>query len=159
MGGIMGAFFKGWKRKVGVLTLALAFVFTAGWVRTKIGSDQITIQTKNCVHVLRSTDGQFQWIHHNSNFTNDPPVTWQSWKAGLLLGHPDLYMDFDWRWRWGGFDFGKGRCHRTMPQQFLIIPCPPIAVLFTIVSVFLLLSKPLKSTPKKIPEPAANDGV
>ena len=30
----MGEFFKGWRRKVGVLTLLIACVFAAGWIRS-----------------------------------------------------------------------------------------------------------------------------
>jgi hypothetical protein len=34
-------FFKGWRRKFGVLTLLMACVFAAGWVRSLIVADRI----------------------------------------------------------------------------------------------------------------------
>jgi len=33
----MGEFFKGWRRKTGVVTLVMACVFTGGWVRSYRG--------------------------------------------------------------------------------------------------------------------------
>ena len=35
----MGEFFKGWRRKVGVVTLAMALVFMGGWVRSLVIDD------------------------------------------------------------------------------------------------------------------------
>jgi hypothetical protein len=44
-GGCMGDLFKGWQRKVGVVTLFLALVFTGGWVKS--GTDATVICVPN----------------------------------------------------------------------------------------------------------------
>ena len=105
----MNNFFSGWRRKVGVFTLFLAFVFVGGWVRANLSNDRVTIQFLNSVHVIGSAEGQFQWVHFNGDIPNDPPLTWQSWPVGVRIAHPGLYMVFDGRLRWGAFDLGWGR--------------------------------------------------
>ncbi len=39
----MGEFFKGWRRKAGLVTLAMACVFMVGWMRSHLFQDTITI--------------------------------------------------------------------------------------------------------------------
>jgi len=49
-GGIMREFFRGWKRKLGVLTLLMALVAMAGWVRSLNIGDQFRIPSDNATH-------------------------------------------------------------------------------------------------------------
>ena len=148
----MSEVFKGWRRKVGCVTLLLTCVYMGGWLRTRMSSDQITIQFKNSSHVFRLTGGHFQWIHHTGVFPNDPAVTWQSWKAGLPLDHPELSMEFDSRLHWSGFEFGRGRVHDFMPQEFLIIPCLSVAIPLILASAYLLLAKHRSTFPNRTVE-------
>jgi len=54
----MGEFFYGWKRMVGVLTLVMACVFAAGWVRSLMSiQDLLTIPNSK----FRSRIGQLIW--------------------------------------------------------------------------------------------------
>ena len=39
----MGEFFKGWRRKAGVVTLAMACALTAMWVRSEIAYDEVRL--------------------------------------------------------------------------------------------------------------------
>ena len=41
----MREFFKEWRRKVGLLTLLMACVFMAGWVRSHVIQDQFLFST------------------------------------------------------------------------------------------------------------------
>jgi hypothetical protein len=50
--GCMGAFFKGWQRKVGVVTLLLALVFTGGWVKSGTDSTAICVPNGNLTDEL-----------------------------------------------------------------------------------------------------------
>jgi len=39
----MRDFFKGWRRKIGVLTLGLACAFAAAWIRSEVTCDSIQV--------------------------------------------------------------------------------------------------------------------
>ena len=41
----MGEFFRGWRRKIGMLTLMLALVFMGGWVRSLVVRDDLMVST------------------------------------------------------------------------------------------------------------------
>jgi len=51
----MGEFFKGWRRKIGVVSLVVACVFAAGWVRSYQRFDRF----QSSSHTFFSADGAF----------------------------------------------------------------------------------------------------
>jgi len=55
----MGAFFKGWRRKAGSVTLVLACVFTAGWARSFDTTDYLHIDFTNPEFAVLSQGGVF----------------------------------------------------------------------------------------------------
>ena len=60
----MGDFFKGWKRKIGVMTLLMGLVFAAGWVRSYVLYEKFCyrIERFSTSHLhLYSTNGQIWW--------------------------------------------------------------------------------------------------
>jgi hypothetical protein len=75
----MGEFFKGWRRRVGVVTLVMACVFMAGWVRSQSFGD--VFRLKMCfgrMEEFTSELSEIVWI----SWSDDPPSSlpfWQSW--------------------------------------------------------------------------------
>jgi len=58
----MGEFFRGWRRKLGVLTLVMALGFMTGWVRSLIQCDKVQWRGMgNKIHVIESNSGRWQW--------------------------------------------------------------------------------------------------
>lgn len=56
----MKEFFKGWRHKVGVVTLLMALVLMGGWVRSLFQHDLLWIETGERSYLLVSTDGCFR---------------------------------------------------------------------------------------------------
>ena len=58
----MREFFRGWRRKIGVVTLVMACVFMMGWVRSAFVDNKIDIPTpdRNLLRVV-STAGELQF--------------------------------------------------------------------------------------------------
>ena len=154
VGGIMGAFFKGWKRKVGVLTLVMALILTRMWIRSASIGDELTFpigtQWDDCV---ASNNQCLVWGRYRPDFRpahrpfpqwrTIPPINW------------DDPPNSDVRWRYLGFGIVDRNNERL---SYLLIPYWSITIPLTLISAFLLLTKPHKSTTKKITEPTINEG-
>ena len=162
----MREFFKGWKRKIGCLTLVMACVATAGWVRSQHFSDFIKYRI-----------GPQHWLCISSN--ND------SFALSLLKenqpGQFTFFRIFDSSpvqvdrsdeeylvFKFCGFKFGVDdgmapsagvRISNPPTSYFCHAPYWSIVLPLTAFSAFLLLSKPLKSTLNKTDEPVANEGI
>ena len=168
----MGDFFKGWQRKVGLLTLLLACVFMGGWVRSKSTFDGVLLCASSTEYTIHSMDGGI-WIARNADVPDsDSPIDWHSADMKTWDGYridasgkrmpfvPSDYVDTDWIWKWAGFEFcgGKSRYSPNSPTECGAIPYWSITVSMTLISFWLLLSKPRKSIQKKITEPIAAEG-
>ncbi len=60
----MGEFFKGWRRKAGLVTLAMALLLTVAWMRSCVTSDVIISHSQMPSTSFESCDGGlccFQW--------------------------------------------------------------------------------------------------
>ena len=66
----MGDFFHGWRRKVGLLTLVMACVFTAGWIRADGICDEIHIIHDGDAGVAFSDVAEFE--HLNAGLLHHP---------------------------------------------------------------------------------------
>ena len=53
----MGRYFKAWRRKFGVVTLVIACVFTAAWIRGFYYEDWAIVHFGNAHYLLRSDHG------------------------------------------------------------------------------------------------------
>lgn len=160
----MHDFFRGWKRKAGVATLVMACVFMACWVRSDRIPDEV---------ILAQTRGPFM-----------DSAKFQSRKGILLLtyfdeeGIPlhwvrpyisryrrDVALDDSFhrkpRWTFRACGFGVGTVPANesgwvhIPATTLwAIPHWSIILPLTLLSAYLLLSKPRATTPMKTSEPA-----
>ena len=165
----MGEFFKPWRRKAGLLTLVMALMLMAGWVRSPFVTDMIAYSKEvNSVDYWFSADSRLGWfglridpkrcLASNSTETFKGPAI-PSWYTTLTSQNRQTYAFLRSEWRWFGFDVGKEEAgfafdwvfYRTVPYWSVVVP-------LTVISAWLLLSKPRPSNQKKIPEPIAKEG-
>lgn len=147
----MGGFFKPLRRKIGVVTLLMACVFTGVWVRSLRTSDQLTLMKWNeTSYVMASEHARIVFGRlSNAGISGiigpylDVPHD-QIVSGGRLLHAADLKVE--WRRQAYGFELGKRtrqepRSSGTIELRFLIMPYWSIVTPLTLLSVWLLLSK------------------
>jgi len=157
----MGDFFCGWRRKIGVVTLVMACAFAAGWLRSLNTQDSysVPISSIGCpsVHSSRARLG----------FGNEypriiPPLGlevatgWVSLPLGDDMSNDVIprMLEDDWigAWKWscGEFHFLTSRFDnengRAAVVRWYVFPYWSIVIPLTLLSAWLLLSKPRKAT-------------
>lgn len=173
----MNQFLKGWRRKVGVVTVAMACAFALGWVRSTTQADFLgAICDGTTAYSVVSTDGRLAF--HATSFcslkdridgnpdvvpsTTIVPLTvqrtsqsqgliwgtlkreWFAERIGIRAGNFDVawdVYDIDWKRELGPLEImtatnGTRRAIKT------VLPYWSIALPLTMLSVWLLLSKP-----------------
>ena len=167
----MREFFRGWKRRVGVVTLLMACGFMAGWVRSGMVDDWIMINinanrvrfrlssANSRINILRWTPEKGPLFSNGINTASKDrnPLTGRGFRAKF-----DFWDEFivERRFDWAGFHFGSGMnrsWHGDKRITIWLIPYWSIVLPLTALAAFLLLSKPRQSTTKKITEPTANE--
>lgn len=147
----MGTYFKPWRRKFGVVTLGLACLLMAIWLRSYYQHDEYGILDGR--HYFISENGQFVRILRTPT-SNQSHLGWHSMKAhpwrNPLTGHQfqkpfDYWGLFvvDWTFDGAGFHFGKGRATSWREPNRLeawIIPYWSFTIPMMLLSVWLLLS-------------------
>ncbi|MDB5345258.1 MAG: hypothetical protein JWP89_3635 [Schlesneria sp.] len=158
----MREFFRGWRRKVGCLTLVLACVLATMWGRSLVYGDSVTVNrgTMTCDFVA-SFQGELKWIRSTASA---PP------SSSLLNGIPTpvtpryvLSMDFryvdgdetlmpifggsqiewDWRQKVLGFQYGTGTVSGFRFWTCLI-PYWSVVLPLALLAAYLILWKPRK---------------
>lgn len=165
----MREFFKGWRRKIGLLALFTACLFMVMWVRSLFVLDRFYFPQPD--RVILSLDGACRWLSFtpiDSDVTGWPKqLRWVPSPLADKHRHSyDIYnlnaMKIHWRWRWGGFDFS------AVSESFETAPIPPstpprryeirqipywsLIVPFTCVSAYLILWKPRKRAKESPPQ-------
>ena len=142
----MREFFRGRRRKIGVVTLVLACMLAAGLMRTSAVHDMLHTKIANTHYRLLSNDAILRLTRYT---TDDPadPLIWQSRPAAT--GRPTDVVDeapIRWNWHlcWYGFEFGYGDFRQgSVPVAVASIPYW-LAIPLSLLSAWLLLSKPRK---------------
>jgi len=126
----MGEFFKGWRRKAGCVTLVMACVFMAIWLRTFAATDTIIVGQVG----ISSVDGVLAVV------TNDEIPT-PRWESADAIRLDSDRVRFHWQLRLFGFRRGVDGDDQawTIPYWSIVIP-------LTLLSAYLLLTKPRQST-------------
>lgn len=117
----MGDFFRGWRRKVGCALLILACVFAAGWVRSYSDPDQIRLQSRMSYvegNVLRSVS---LYVELNEGSIQGVRRTTRYFGSGTGVSESSVLW--------------------SVPYWSIVDP-------LTLLSAWLLLSKPRKRIPK-----------
>jgi hypothetical protein len=145
----MGDYFKPWRRKIGVVTLVMACVFTAAWVRSQTLRDRISLGK----HSVQSYSGGVAWMQYTRFIQATLSIDTD------LVEHyrnDEAKIDKQLRWWRCGFENYEQEYHiATMGTGVVLVWRVlywPIVIPLTLLSAFLLLSKPRKSAPKKTTE-------
>jgi hypothetical protein len=141
----MRDFFQGWRRKAGAVTLVIACIFMAGWIRGLSTFDAIFLGTSDSLvtHDLSFSDHGIQWTRTEclteKRFRRK--TEWISVPIGSLnIGKSER----EWHWKFRGFGIAIGdsvfrsairTSIRNIPYWAFITP-------LMLLSAWLLLNKP-----------------
>ena len=159
----MGEFFRGWRRKIGVVTLVMALLFMGGWVRSLSIQDVLSfhsgrhtsehLSSVKCVLVLQR--GEIDDAEYM--------MTFPKWTANEFDSETKWFDETGMVWRWQLYGFGFGELPNDLiegvQEKYFFIPHWSIVLPLILNSAYLLLSKPPKSTQEKIAEPKAIEGA
>ena len=167
----MGEFFHGWKRRIGGVTLLMALVLTLGWIRSFAIRDVVALPRTDTEEVFSSSYQSLSWLSYRFRSPESPVFlvrhdgtdTTKWFTPQMRLGSHLIWDDAEirWRWRWCGFGEGEVQAIATDGNKntFRVIPYWSIATPLALISAFLLLTKPRKTTQKKSPESTNAEGA
>jgi hypothetical protein len=133
----MREFFKGWRRKVGCVTLVMACVLGIGWGRSYFVEDRVAFTSGSFRYAIGTSPGRVLW----DQWLNDPPMDGLGWSSswrdlnGPMQSRPDYYK--------APADSILGK----LQFESRSVPYWPFAVPLTFLSGYLVLSKPRKDVP------------
>ncbi len=158
----MGNFFHGWRRKIGVVTLLMACVFMAGWVRSLSVRDIKVLSWSNLSpHRFISQDATIAWQRFESSL---PVILTPSQVESVAIMDPKhrgqfvevrtcREGDYQWGFRGRGFSFGHLDSELSRIRGSIwIVPYWSIVTPLTLLSACLLLSQRRRRHPKKVVE-------
>ena len=131
----MREFFRGWKRKLGCVTLVMACLAMAGWTRSYSVEDRIVVEDAG--YRISSVFGRIQWTW---KYYHEVPSQMIKWHRQDVRTIPPEYEGPDYR----NYD-------QELSYWVIVIP-------LTALSCFLLLKKPKTPTQKKTALPIPDEG-
>ena len=152
----MGEFFKGWRRKAGLVTLVMACLLMVGWLRSSVVLDWFCIDDDEPTsHSIDSGSGCLGWVRtfdtrsekQGTRGFSFPEMGWMSrinssenrWLD--VAGWVDVPNErFVWRYRWAGFDFGEVEIE-SIEMSIAVIPYWSLVLPLTLLSAWLILVK------------------
>ena len=151
----MGDIFKGWRRKIGVLTLVLACAFMIGWVRSVFCEDVLTLinfPRQWAVDSLSGHFGLFTWENPEDRFRFAPIIHWD--RFPMFPAHESVTEELIQSAvnNSSGY-FGRDVVSHTIIS--IVVPYWSIVLSLTALSAFLLLAKPGQPAQRKTAEPMA----
>ena len=183
----MGDFFQGWRRKVGLLTLLMACVFMAGWVRSLFMRDDFGFWHGSENTVLTTYPSGLLCVRRECGEQVAAPWNWtcrpqEADETAESIVLSEVLHAIEWRQQWFLIEVGVAkfdpitamlktvtnerhnreviaRFPRINRQTFLKIPYWSIVGTLTLISAYLLLIKPRKSTSKKITAPVPAESL
>jgi hypothetical protein len=158
----MGEYFRPWRRKMGVLTLLMALVFMAGWVRSNFVSDNISSSV--CRNRFLSLSSSLETLLVATIVTDIPDLVAQGpqWHTDTPKSTDIKPLDdpeVECKWRCCQFGYGElsrkefdENLQREFSFDVAMTPFPYwfITIPLTLLSTYLLLSKPRPGKPPAI---------
>ena len=151
----VGDFFKGWRRKAGLGTLAMACLLAVALMRSRVYSDFITCyRSDRTNHFLASFQDGIKWIASSSGPAVEQTIPPRLSSSRHFVAESDDALQpifagviSEWRWQWRGFGFVCGEAEVCgydvhvwqVPYLSLILP-------LTLFSAWLILGKPRKAS-------------
>jgi hypothetical protein len=143
----MWMYFRGWKRKVGLVALGLACLFAAGWVRSQSEDDSFNSELfDGSWNYFASANGHLTWITSTSEI-----VGFSAYEAAMLTGLPPEEHQVV-----SSNAFSETTKDSRLTTTKYVVPYWSIVVPLTLVSAGLLLSK---SRREKTAEPTTVAGA
>lgn len=138
----MRDFFRGWRRKWGCITLLIACVVTAAWVRSLHRLDQFRIspESQSPIYLLQSVNGSVRWICDESRGAEI-----YLWMTRTRNDEPHRFTSDErqnskpeWKLQWLGF-----RAYQASPIEMVwFIPYWFLSIPLTFLAAYLILSTP-----------------
>ena len=159
----MGEFFRGWNRKSGVVTLLVAVVLMGLWLRSSFLKDFLTVSVGGDRFLSMASFPESLVLAIIR--TSDPNIAAQAPAWGTETVKVDDKSPWDdsetqWIWRFRPFGYCEVSRHdQDFDVGMFFFPLWSIVIPLTALSTYLLLSKPRKTTQKKIIEPTAIEGA
>jgi hypothetical protein len=153
----MNGYFKSCQRKIGVVTLMVACVLMAGWIRSLAKYDFLSIRFGEARYSIGSLAGEVKLIR-STQLSND----FVHWNTGAL-------ESIEWRNRWSNYeeiqrwDWDSGGLHLGVGTRFqcsthvIAVSYWNLITPLTLFSAWLLLSKPRAN--KKPPTTPASENA
>ena len=149
----MKEFFRGWRRKVGVVTLIMA-----GWVRSPIVEDSIEVPTGR--HSTISLVSAYSQLLLKVEFRrfDDYTVSIPTWRSMTLWDGIKWYDDPPtvFHWEWNGFALAEVPYEELLDDAwqdyrstYYFAPHWSVVAPLALISFWLLLSKSRQSTQNK----------
>ena len=146
-------FFNGleWRQKMELAALIIALACIGEWMRSFVLEDEISLSIFGRLHVCDSAIGTIRWMAWDDHgwlqsiewHTGTIPLKETEWDSRMWESRVRQANESATFW---GFNFQHS-------LRSWVIPYWPIVVLLTLLSAFLLLSKPRKPSSIKIIEP------
>ena len=172
----MDELFRGWGRKIGCVTLFLALVFMGLWIRGLAFFECVVVPGRETYSVFWSSHRKITnypgiaWERWWDDSTASPnKIIWTQWKSwstpteAQIEENARVYAAYKkssewaesgtWEWELYGLIVGASRSHIILGVPFWSITIP-----LTLISAWLLLTKPGQATQKKIHESTAIEG-
>ena len=128
----MGEFFKGWRRKAGLVTLGTACVLMVGWIRSRVMYDVMALSAFGRFNVVESELGRILWLASDRDQSAWQQLGWRSLSLSdprlNNLVHTEIVMRY----------LGKHVWALGLPYWSLVLP-------LTLLSAWLILGKPRKA--------------
>lgn len=125
----MSEFFRGWRRKVGCVTLILAVAATTSWMRSMILADTLMFGVGNEQYMVFSSDGMLSWYSWRFATSDRPSVGTQFVAKSIRLSDPSFFVATSY----------QRACHLSRRWT---IPYRVFAISLTLLSAYLILWKP-----------------
>ena len=144
---VMGEFFKGWRRKTGVVTLAIACMFMAAWVRSTISGDEVTYASgATSCRIIALVDGHLAWLSFDDIRPTLVPK-FPYWSAESFQKFDKFYNGKSKTWNWRFCGFAVGTAQNPGKTTIFVVSFCSIVIPLTLLSGYLLLAKPRPAKP------------
>ena len=155
----MGEFFHGWRRKTGIVSLAMACLLMIGWVRSHVKDDIFVVNLGKtwCLTFQSNQCGLGIFAAAYGTDTSTISVTWNSQSIRALASKDPMKnnnVDVPYRIDFPGFHFGCDGLNFLRPRYYAIcfLSYFYLITLLTLVSAYLLLLKPRIAKPRVVVE-------
>ena len=154
----MRDFFKPWRRRIGLLTLVMACVFMAGWVRSSLSRDWIRFHSgKHWVEFGSDSQRLYCMVDYSKDYVNKDGATWKFPSFGTAVISqldplaPATLDDShrSWSRHWLGFYVWQKTYWDFYQSTLTVIPYWSVVIPLTLASAFLLLSTQRRASPRQ----------